>query len=372
MSTNTEFLLALNHIFYDYPHIPNKILAISGEWSDYRHLIKQVVSATRFKEALKLKWLSELAKFNYGKILGKITKAGINFITINDPLYPEQLKQISDPPVVLYYQGNVELLRKPCFSVVGPRNHSDYGVMATKKFVSILQNYFVICSGLAKGVDAIAHQTTLENNGDTIAIIGTGLDVEYPAENRSLYSQIRKNGLILSEYPLGISVAPPRFPLRNRIVSGLSKGILITEAKLKSGALITARLANEQNRDVFAVPGAIDNPCSAGTNKLIGQGAIPVREPKDILESYNITDNIKVVLNDSIKKTLTPEFQNITSEENKIITLLNQEPSSADELFEQLTLSFSELLQTLSKLELEQKITLCPGNVWKSLVLLNV
>ena len=218
----------------------------------------------------------------------------VKTIKIQDPDYPVLLKQIHHPPLLLYYLGNIKNLNS-CLAVVGSRQHSDYGELTVKRIISGLLNQtnLIIVSGLAKGIDALAHWSTLKNNGRTVAVLGSGFNHLYPAENKELAKRIiAQNGCLISEYAPDIKPAKHHFPARNRIISGLAWGTLIIEAAASSGSLITGRYALEQNREVFAVPGNIYSPTSMGTNNLIKLGAKPVLSIDDILENYLEVDNL--------------------------------------------------------------------------------
>ncbi|MDO8571939.1 MAG: DNA-processing protein DprA [bacterium] len=224
------------------------------------------------------------------KELGLLEREGVSAILCNDPEYPQYLSEIYQPPYVLYYRGTWPPRGLVGFGVVGTRNITPYGRSVTPGIVRDLARAgFVIVSGLALGVDALAHQSALEVGGNTIAVLGTGVDrwSVYPSSNRTLADRIiESGGLVLSEYPIGTEPLKHHFPARNRIISGLSVGVLVIEADEKSGALITARCALEQNRDVFAVPGPIGNPMSRGPHSLLKQGAKLVTGAEDIIESY--------------------------------------------------------------------------------------
>ena len=203
----------------------------------------------------------------------------------DDKYYPNKLKSIYDPPELLYCLGDIRLLNEPSIAIVGTRNASNYGKRIAYNLSQELSKRGVtIISGLASGIDSYAHEGAFKNVGKTIAVLGSGIDVIYPKENEDLYKSIIKNGgLIVSEFPLGTKPEKDNFPKRNRIISGLSDGVVVVEAKKKSGALITADLALEQGRSVFAVPGNIDSQNSEGTNNLIKEGAVPVTSYLDIL-----------------------------------------------------------------------------------------
>ena len=211
-------------------------------------------------------------------------KNHIEIVSINEKEYPENLKQIYDPPISLYIRGNKEILNQKNMAIVGCRNCSEYGKKATKYFAyQLAKDKFNIVSGLARGVDSYAHLATLCAKGKTIAVLGNGLDQIYPKENIRLANEILKNGgAIISEYPLGTKPEKMNFPARNRIISGMSNGVIVVEAKEKSGSLITADFALEQGREVYAVPGNINSVNSVGTNFLIKQGAKIVTHYSDI------------------------------------------------------------------------------------------
>ena len=201
-------------------------------------------------------------------------KQNIDIININDQEYPEQLKNIYDYPISLYIKGNSKILNNKSIAIIGCRNASEYGMKSAQYFAyNLAQNDINIVSGLAKGKDSYAHIGAIMAKGKTIAVVGTGLDIVYPQENEKLSVNIEKNGAIISEYPLGTKPEKMNFPARNRIISGISKGIIVVEAKKKSGTLITVDFALEQGREIFVVPGNINSENSVGTNELIKQGA---------------------------------------------------------------------------------------------------
>jgi DNA processing protein len=213
-------------------------------------------------------------------------KNGIDIINIFDPEYPQILKEIYDPPICLYIKGNKKILNSFALAIIGCRDSSVYGEKNAEKFAfELAKRKIVIVSGLAKGIDSCAHKGTVLAKEKTIAVIGNGLDFIYPSENTKLANEIIKNdGCIISEYPLGTKPEKQNFPARNRIISGISKGVLVVEAKEKSGTLITVDFALEQGRDVFALPGNINSLNSVGTNELIKQGASIVCNVEDVLQ----------------------------------------------------------------------------------------
>lgn len=206
--------------------------------------------------------------------------------SILDAVYPLELKEIYNPPTLIFYQGNLELLHSPKLAVVGTRNASKTGIQSIQKIIKELGNRFVIISGLARGIDTAAHVASLKNGGQTIAVIGTGLDQYYPKENRELQTYIAKNHLLLSEYEPGAQPLKYHFPERNRLIAGLSSAVLVAEAKMRSGSLITCERALEEGRDIFAIPGSILDGKSDGCHHLIQEGAKCVTSGFDILLEY--------------------------------------------------------------------------------------
>lgn len=209
-------------------------------------------------------------------------------ISILDDEYPIELKNCYNPPVLLFYQGNVDLLKRPKMAVVGARTASQTGTKSVQKIVSELGNQFIIVSGLARGIDTSAHISALKNGGATIAVIGCGLDVHYPKENKLLQEYLGKNHLILSEYVVGEAPLKFHFPERNRIIAGLSQGVIVAEAKMRSGSLITCERALEEGRDVFAIPGNILDGKSDGCHHLIKEGAKCITSGMDVLSEYQL------------------------------------------------------------------------------------
>lgn len=304
-------------------------------------------------------------KQNYSLVLeetisevNKLKSINGNFLTLWDNDYPKLLKEIYSPPVLLYYIGNLDLFKTECIGVVGTRMPSAYGKMITEKIVKeLISNNITIVSGLARGIDSTAHNATVANNGKTIAVIGSGLDVVYPPENLKLFNQIIQNGLILSEYPLGTKPDPQNFPKRNRIISGLSKGSLVIETKLNGGAMQTAHFALDQGREVFAVPGNIISPQSEGTNYLIQKGeAKLVTNAEDILCELNIKN--------SPAKITSKEELNLNMFEQKIFDVLNHLPKHIDEISNETTLNTSDCLINLLELEFKGLIKQLPGKVF--------
>lgn len=232
-------------------------------------------------------FITSYHKINFEEIKKLYQRMHIGWVTILDDDYPDYLKHIYNPPAVLFYQGNKELLRKKMLAVVGARKNTLYGERALKQILpGLIASDFLIVSGLATGIDYEAHKLTLELSGETIGVVGTGLDLCYPKENQDLQKKLAKEHLVLSEYPLGTKPLKQHFPMRNRIISGLAIGTLVIEAAARSGSLITANLALAEGREVFALPGNITSSLSVGTNELISKGAKCVTKTEDILEEF--------------------------------------------------------------------------------------
>lgn len=284
-------------------------------------------------------------------LLEKIKAADVSVVTITDPAYPKLLKEIYNPPFVLYYKGNLAAANEQTIAVVGTRKFTHYGKNVTTQIVAELaKQNFCIVSGLAIGIDSLAHLAALKNGQHTIAVLASGLDDEniYPSINRSLLKDILKGGgLVVSEYPLGRPPLRHNFPARNRIISGLSLGTLIVEAGETSGSLITASFSLEQNREVFAIPGALDSPCSVGTNELIKRGAKMVTNVNDILEELNI----KKINELEKREDAIPD----TPEEATLLKYLAAAPLHINDLVAITELTITEVSATLMLLEMKGK-----------------
>lgn len=308
---------------------------------------------------------------------------GVQIISYEDQNYPYNLKQIEDFPPILYAKGNVDLLKNDnMLAIVGSRNASLSAMKLAENLASnIADNNITIVSGMARGIDKAAHKGALGHNGCTIAVMGTGIDVVYPQENENLYKDIiKKDGLILTEYAFHTRPQASNFPRRNRIVSGLSKGVLVIEAGLRSGSLITAHQALEQGRDVYAVPGAPYDARSAGCNKLLKEGAQLVDTPEDILESFNFSPR-QFILKAKEKEEMSDLFEySLDNQENnsdipeqkeeleqedkytKLLSLISASGEDVDELIRAMQLPTEEVLMTIVELELDNKIIRLPGN----------
>jgi DNA processing protein len=310
---------------------------------------------------------AELAREEMARAAG----IGVTVVSLDDPFYPSRLKEIYDPPLILYVRGNSEILTKPGIAMVGTRHPTPYGSgMAERLACDLAAQGLVIISGMARGVDTASHRGAISAKGKTVAVFGTGVDVIYPKENSRLSEQILAlGGALISEFSLGTFAAPQNFPIRNRILSGMSLGVLVVEAAEYSGTRITARCALEQNRDVFAVPGNVTNKNSWGPNTLIKQGAKLVATWEDVWE--DLPAEVRLALT----PPASPESQSASAaslfpddglppHEKRILSLLKaDEATHIDELVEKLEteMSSSEIFAALFELELSGKVRQMPG-----------
>ena len=273
-----------------------------------------------------------------------------NFITIKDDVYPECLKEISNPPLKLYYKGNLDLLKEErLIAVVGTRNPSSYGKLCCEYMVKKMSRANItIVSGFAKGIDSIAHKTSLLTDGKTIAVIASGLDIVYPASNLSLYREIEEKGLILSEYEAGVKPFKSNFPQRNRIIAGLSRGTIVVESKDKGGSLITADLALEFNRDVYAVPGDVFSEYSKGCNNLIRDArAKSLSNINELLEDYSWNIEEKNENNKYTKNQLLI-LNSLSSEKNLDNILIETKIEQTEILAELMTLEIMGAIKSIA------------------------
>ncbi|HKQ73001.1 MAG TPA: DNA-processing protein DprA [Blastocatellia bacterium] len=338
----------------------------------------QVFAASRFsleKAGIKPETIQEL---HDSEILEKanaeierLERLGAIVITLEDGDYPPLLREIYDPPIALYVRGDLKrACARPCLAVVGSRRCSTYGVNAAQSLArDLAQNGLTIVSGLARGIDAAAHRGALEAGGLTIAVVGTGLEMTYPKEHKKLEDEIAASGAVISEFPLGTPPLPQNFPYRNRVLSGLCFGVLIVEAAEHSGSLITARMANEQGREVFAVPGNITSQTSFGTNFLIKDGAKLVQHWRDVVEELPRDLKEKILGVDRPKRDLAQsnvqqmfETVALSDDERKLLGLLTADaPSHIDQLLISSGMNSSDLMSALLGLEMKDRIRELPG-----------
>ena len=314
------------------------------------------------------------------RILTDCQRLGLRILTIQDAEYPDRLKNIYDPPCLLYVKGRLPVFDETVtVAVVGTRDCTPYGIQCAEKLSYGLTNGgAIVVSGLAKGIDAAASRGALRAGGMTVGVLGNGIDVHYPAESRYLYEDVAAAGALISEYPPGTEPAKQHFPARNRIISGLSLATLVVEAPEKSGALITAGTANEQGRDVFAVPGPIDAPASVGCNRLIRDGAGLVSDAWDILEQYEARFPNKLLEIEAREQPRTLGYQARQKEEPKVVPpmlslsqsdvtltddqvellriLSDEEPALVDDLIDQSGIPTRRVLSALTVLEIENLV----------------
>lgn len=344
-------------IWFSTIKLPNQIkLKLLEDYEDtyniWNNCVNQKIENRKMSDLLKNSW-NDNAIRNIKIIL---TSKDIKIINYKHPLYPRKLKEYEDAPAVLFYKGDISKLNKGhTVSIVGSRRCTDYGINVTKILSSELaKNNISIISGMARGIDSYAHNACIMNKGYTCAVLGCGLDIIYPKENKELYDKIAYSGCIISEYLPGTEPLQMNFPIRNRIISGLSDIVIVVEAGIKSGSLITASLALEQGKDVMAVPGSIFSEQSKGTNKLIRDGAYPVTCMEDILRLLNIDYR-------QSKKKIT---KNLTDEQKKIYSILNDSPIHVDDILKITDIDINHLYEVLFELQLKDEIMCLAGNYY--------
>jgi len=320
----------------------NKLSEIPGIGKEIANIVTNKARNISVEEDLKL-----IKKFN------------VQIITFQDTRYPFNLQNIFDPPPLLYVRGELREEDKDALAIVGTRRATIYGKLVARRLArEIAEEGITIVSGMARGIDTAAHWGALEAGGRTIAVLGSGVDTVYPPENKQLMDKIIEKGAVVSEFPLKSLPEASHFPQRNRIISGLSRGVLVVEAPLRSGALITAEFALEQGREVFAVPGSINSLKSQGTNHLLKEGAKLVERAEDIFEELNfspVLSNIEIVKN---KELL------LSAEEKKIFEFIREEPLHIDSLVEKSELSASMVAAILTRLQIKGFIREFPGKVF--------
>jgi DNA processing protein len=316
--------------------------------------------ALNIKREVLSQLLKEREEFAPRREFEKLGKAGIGTLTIEDEKYSPLLREIASPPLLLYYKGDPALLTTTSVAIVGTRAPSTYGVEMARYFSSELALRGVtIVSGLAQGIDALAHRATLEVEGRTIAVLGSGLHGIFPTLNAALAKAMLEAGnLIISEYPLGTPPYKQNFPARNRIIAGLSRGVLVIESRLPGGSLITAKHALEEGREVFAIPGEVTRPTSEGTNDLIRKGAQLVSSPEQILDELSYATSTRP------KKV---DLKSLSKEESALVELLETEPLYIDTLAKHSKLKPQEVLPILTSLELKGFIRNRGGNIFERL-----
>jgi DNA processing protein len=316
--------------------------------------------SNRLATVIKQKGLPDWVKTE----LERVRHKGIRILTLMDDAYPALLLEIPDPPPYLYVYGRIPATLRN-IAIVGSRNATRYGLSTTKRLSADLVSHgMTIVSGMARGIDTAAHEGALRACGKTIAVLGSGLDRIYPSENEALFHRIAENGAVISEFPLDAEPEAHHFPLRNRVISGLSLGTVIVEATLRSGSLITARLAAEQNREVFAVPGSINSFKSTGTHTLIKQGARLVEQSKDILDELSsLLDHLEPEDGDA-NRIQSDKQTSLSAAEALVAQTLEHYPIHIDDLIRKLDMAPSELSSILLRLELKNIVQQDPGKLF--------
>jgi DNA processing protein len=310
-------------------------------------------------------------RLNPEQLLSQHQQINPLFWTPADPEYPQLLREIPTPPPLLYYRGEIDLQenlgQKPLVGIVGTRQPTEYGIKWTRQIsTALVKNGFTVVSGMAKGIDTESHSAALKAGGRTIAVMGTGVDVIYPYKNRDLYQQILKSGIVISEYPAKTPPNPTHFPRRNRIIAGLSRAVLVMEAPLKSGALITATYANEFSRDVYALPGRIDDQPSQGCLKLISQGAGLINhELNELLIMLGAIPQIDMEIETPLVKS--PPIPNLAPELQQIINILAIDALSFDFIIQKTGMNAAIVSSSLLQLELMGLVTQLPGMRYQKL-----
>lgn len=293
--------------------------------------------------------------------LRKVEDCGARIIPFHDPAYPEPLKTIYDPPVILYLKGKDIPPNVTFIAMVGSRNATHYGIKAAEKIgQGLARRGLGVASGMARGIDSASHWGCLDGRGFTIAVLGTGIDIVYPGSNKKLFHQIVQTGAVISEFPTGTPPSPNNFPVRNRIISGVSKAVVIVEATKKSGSLITASMALEQGREVFAVPGSIDSFKSTGCHYLIKQGARLVENSDDVLEELGLNFPYAEKTDTFTRGPLPP----LDDFENMIYDIIGDYPVHIDQIVRQTNLESGEVSGTLMRMELKGLIRQLPGKMF--------
>ena len=344
--------LNLNVVFHDSPRTMHACLTEYPNYADCLAHMESFIHSRRANEKTKHYWLNRHRNWNPDTYHQQLNTHGIQCIPYHAPHYPQWLTHIYHPPLILYCKGAINALQNRLFAVVGTRQPSMYGIQVTQSICADLSAHFTLVSGLALGVDAHVHQTALQHNTPTIGVLAIGWDAIYPKKNSRIAESMLDTGAWVSEQPLGIPAIPYRFPQRNRIISGLCEGLLVTQAGHASGAVITAHLALEQNRNVYAIPGPINTEKSIGTHQLIQEGATLVHHSTDILSDY-------LEFPEKHTKPANTEKSSVdlSSEEAKLLSCIGSDgQASLDRLCEKTGIPISSLLHYISLLEIKSWI----------------
>lgn len=352
------YMLWLTKIFNSKNHELKKFISLMSPKSAFYGTQSDFYNMGLSPELIK-KLTSQKIKEDANKDFEFCQKENIKIIDITSSEYPYNLLNTSSPPPILYCKGSLLPKDEISISIVGSRKYTEYGKLCTRNFASELASSGItIISGMAYGIDTFAHYYSIDSKGRTIAVLGSGINVIYPEENTKLYHSIIENGAVISEFPLNTPPIPQNFPIRNRIVAGMSLGTLVIEANKKSGTMITARLAGEYGRNVYAIPGQILSQTSIGTNLLIKEGAKLVTCVEDIIEDIYTEISHEIPTPKQMSLFTPPQ---LSEKENIIYKKLSLSPIGIDELFTQINLPIHEITSTLTILEISGYIKSLPG-----------
>ncbi len=340
-----KILNALNIAFSPSPESVIKILNHVSQPEKAFYLGEEKLKKYGFKNDSVSNFLKKRREIDIEKEWQRLKKENVRFITKDEKEYPPLLKEIAKPPIGFYIKGHL-LSNENYLASVGTRYPSDYGKMVVSEIIGEACQYFTIVSGMARGIDSFSHKACLLRGQRTVAVVGTGLDIVFPPENKNLAKEIENKGAIISEFPLGTPSLAYNFPLRNRIIAGMARGTVVIEGKINSGSLITANSALEEGREVFAVPGPIFSKTSEGPNELIKQGAHPVTKVSDILAVFNLKDAFNQ----------EKEIKGETAEEDLILKILKEEMASTDEIIKKTKLDAGKVNSALILMEIQGKI----------------
>lgn len=332
----------------------NKILLLE-EYNDEKYIYDNFEIIQKDRSILTVRYdkNEEMNKVYQSIDYMKLNK--INFLSYNDDIFPKKLKYISNPPIGLFYKGDIRLLNTRIVSIVGSRSCTNYGIEVTKLLTNELNSYNItIISGGAKGIDTIAHTNTLNNHGKTIAVFGCGVDICYPKENYRIFQEIEKEGLIISEFSPMTKPLRYNFPIRNRIISGLSELVIVVEASEKSGSLITASYAADQNIDVMSIPGAITKKESKGCNKLIKEGSLIFTGMEDLYDALNLKVKEKNI--------------NLSPIVRKVLSIIGENPMHIDEIINKSFIDREALYKVLFEMQIRNEIISLPGNYYAKII----
>ncbi|MDP3143088.1 MAG: DNA-processing protein DprA, partial [Candidatus Omnitrophota bacterium] len=341
-------------------------------WDNFgsgQKIISATISQLRQVEGITdslAKKITECKSSNIDRELDLIKKHQVKIISFKDKDYPQNLKTIYDPPMVLYLKGSLLSGDNQAVAIVGSRRASFYGISCAEKFGRELAELGItVVSGMARGIDTASHRSALKARGRTIAVLGNGLSNVYPPENKDLFNEIADNGAVISEFSMQVEPLAYNFPRRNRIISGLSLGVVVVEAARNSGALITAHAALEQGREVFAVPGKVDSANSKGVNELIKQGAKLTGDIRDILEEINIKLKENFVIKDkSSVKAVEVDRKKLSAEETLLLRLIDKSPRYIDEIISESRLEINKVMSGLMHLEMLHIVKQLPGKLF--------